>query len=513
MGYLSIHLTEATQALLTIVTTFGFFPHSLYQWTPDQQMTFSKLKWSAFSSKCKQKPNPYLDDVFQCRGNCFDSHLAILDEIFQRLKDAGMQVNLTKSTLCAKEVEFLGFLLKETGFQPTRKRIEAIMQIAPPKNVKKVHEFLGAINFIKNHIPNRAGILAPITNITKKDIPFTWREQEKEAFDKVKADISNAILCTYPNPNKPFIVYPDASQKYAMFNDAQLKYTVGEQELLAAHEACRFFHDIIYGCEILIRRDHKNLTNLETKHTNLRVLHQRLTLDQEYGAKFEHLAGELNTGADRLSRLAMTDKIPANCTAEIYAIDELNRDTNYDFPLSMKLLKEEQIKDEKIQEVLQKHDSNDRFGTLSFGTRSVHTIDGKIMVPATLQHRVINWYHNNLSHPRSTRTLNSIAQNFYWKGMHGQIEEHVRTCNQCQHHKIVGKPNYSILPLVPALQDKKPFEKVHVDCAGPWTVKINDEPMTAESNYEIFVLTMVDACTNWDELALVPTASSQVVAI
>ncbi|KAL7488465.1 hypothetical protein ACHAW6_014046 [Cyclotella cf. meneghiniana] len=37
------------------------------------------------------------------------------------------------------------------------------------------------------------------------------------------------------------------------FNDAQLKYTVGEQELLAAHEACRFFHDIIFGCDILIR--------------------------------------------------------------------------------------------------------------------------------------------------------------------------------------------------------------------------------------------------------------------
>jgi hypothetical protein len=27
--------------------------------------------------------------------------------------------------------------------------------------------------------------------------------------------------------------------------NAQLKYTIGKQELLTAHEACRFFHDII----------------------------------------------------------------------------------------------------------------------------------------------------------------------------------------------------------------------------------------------------------------------------
>ncbi len=42
------------------------------------------------------------------------------------------------------------------------------------------------------------------------------------------------------------------STLFQKFNDAQLKHSVGEQELLAVHEACRFFHDIIYGCEILI---------------------------------------------------------------------------------------------------------------------------------------------------------------------------------------------------------------------------------------------------------------------
>jgi hypothetical protein len=35
--------------------------------------------------------------------------------------------------------------------------------------------------------------------------------------------------------------------------------------------------------------------------------------------------------------------------------------------------------------------------------------------------------------------------------------------------------------------------------------------MTRNITYEIFVLTMVDACTNWIELALIPTASSRTV--
>jgi hypothetical protein len=78
--------------------------------------------------------------------------------------------------------------------------------------------------------------------------------------------------------------------------------------------------------------------------------------------------------------------------------------------------------------------------------------------------------------------------------------------------QIVGKLHYGILPLVPALRDMKPFEKIQLDCAGPWTVRVKDGPMTKDITYEIFILTMVDACTNWTELALIPTASSRTVA-
>ena len=48
------------------------------------------------------------------------------------------------------------------------------------------------------------------------------------------------------------------------FNDAQLKYTIKEQELLAAFKACRFFYDIIYGCEVIICCDHMNITRAKT---------------------------------------------------------------------------------------------------------------------------------------------------------------------------------------------------------------------------------------------------------
>ena len=256
-----------------------------------------------------RRPKPYLDDVFNGKGRDFDDHLSILAEIFTLLMEAGMQVNLTKSPLCAKVVEFMGMLMKQHGYQPTPKRVESILKIAPPKTVSEVRRFVGTINFIKNHIPNRAAILAPITQLTKKNVPWTWKEEQEKAFDEIKVQVSKAMLLVYPDPNRKFILYPDASQKLALgvmlmqefdktelcvgthsrkFTDAELKYPIGQLEFLASFDGCRHFHNIIYGCEIEIRSDHMNNTRINTKHVNLRLMRQRIELDQVYAAKITH---------------------------------------------------------------------------------------------------------------------------------------------------------------------------------------------------------------------------------
>lgn len=74
-----------------------------------------------FQFMTQHKPHPYIHNIFHGMGKNFDKHLSSLYEIFKCLKGAGMQVNLDKSKLCAKPVEFLGFLLMQTGHQPTQK--------------------------------------------------------------------------------------------------------------------------------------------------------------------------------------------------------------------------------------------------------------------------------------------------------------------------------------------------------------------------------------------------------
>ena len=58
--------------------------------------------------------------------------------------------------------------------------------------------------------------MQPLANLTRDDIPFHFGDKEDAAFKKIKAKVADAILLTYPDPSRPYVVYPDASQKYAM---------------------------------------------------------------------------------------------------------------------------------------------------------------------------------------------------------------------------------------------------------------------------------------------------------
>ncbi len=355
MGYLSIPLNTATRNILTIIMPFGAYeclmlPMGVMPATD----IFQARMVHVFADMGEQHPFPYVDDILHFKGNTFEEHLEILNEILQLLAKCGLQVS-DKSRFCQASVEFLGFQLDRTGYRPLPSRVDAILRIKPPSNLKQVRGFLGVINFIKNHIPNCAAICEPITRLTRKDKKFSWGEEQQLAFNKIKAIVAESIMLTYPNPNRPFDIYPDASSTYPMgalliqdgkvistfsrkFNDAQLKYTVTGQELLVAAEACKHFGQIIRGCEIRIHTDHQNLTHNDTMHANLREQRTRIFLDAEFAPTFVHIAGKENTGADGLSRLPMLEHAPAGTTDYLFAISNLDRNVNHDFPLDMRLI-------------------------------------------------------------------------------------------------------------------------------------------------------------------------------
>ena len=92
--------------------------------------------------------------------------------------------------------------------------------------------------------------------------------------------------------------------------------------------------------------------------------------------------------------------------------------------------------------------------------RKLITKQDKIVIPSTLQKRLVEWYHNQLCHPGETRTELTISQHFTWKNMRKTVHDICSKCHSCQ----VTKRHYKKYGKLPAkLAEAIPWETLCVD--------------------------------------------------
>ena len=138
----------------------------------------------------------------------------------------GSKVNAEKSTFCALEIEYLGYILTRDGIKPQSNKVQAILAIQPPKGVKQLRHFLGMVQYHRDLWARWSDMLAPLTSLvgecgqTKvskakgtKKVPWHWDKVHQEAFDHVKATITKEVVLAYPDFSKVFEIYTDASSK------------------------------------------------------------------------------------------------------------------------------------------------------------------------------------------------------------------------------------------------------------------------------------------------------------
>ena len=91
-----------------------------------------------------------------------DDHLNNLQETFDILRSYNMKLNPSK---CAFEVtvgKFLGFMVSQRGIEVNLEKIQAILELAPPKTAKEVQSLNGKI----------AALNKFVSKATDKCLPF-----------------------------------------------------------------------------------------------------------------------------------------------------------------------------------------------------------------------------------------------------------------------------------------------------------------------------------------------------
>jgi hypothetical protein len=141
----------------------------------------------------------YMDDLLTITREMLDEHLQKMETVLTRLRDAGLKVNAAKSLFCAHEIEYLDYTLTRGGIKPQPKKVQAILMLNPPKNVKELRHFLRMVQYYRDMWARHSKMLAPLTDLvgecgetktTKKNgskkQPWWWDPIHQQAFGNVR---------------------------------------------------------------------------------------------------------------------------------------------------------------------------------------------------------------------------------------------------------------------------------------------------------------------------------------
>ena len=195
-----------------------------------------------------------------------------LKQVFLKCRKYGISLNPKKSLFGLEERKLLGHFISKDGIRIDTARIEAILQIPHPKNIKELQAFIGKINFLRRFISSLAELVRLLTNMLRKDLSIKWRVEAKKSFEEIKMALTRTPVLTSPQFDRDFIIFSFASEhtvaavllqkddqgcekNIAFFSkalrDASLKYNIMEKQAFALVKAIKYFRIYILYSHVM----------------------------------------------------------------------------------------------------------------------------------------------------------------------------------------------------------------------------------------------------------------------
>ena len=381
----------------------------------------------------------YIDDILVASQD-IETHKQHLQTLFQRLKEYGLVINLSKCQFGCDTIDFLGHRISSTGIRPLPDKVDSIVHFSQPETIRGLQEFVGMANFYRRFIPAAAQIMSPLFDaLAGKPKMLSWSAEMVTAFQNTKKALADATLLAHPASNAPIALTADASdravgavleqfvdsdwQPLAFFSKKlrppEKKYSAFDRELLALYLGIRHFRYFLDGRRFTAYTDHKPLTFSMAKVTDPWSGRQQRQLSyiSEFTTDIQHIEGKKNSVADALSRA------PLN---------------NIQLGIDYCALATAQRQDAEVQ-AYRTATSSLELQDVPFGSTTilcdVSAGYARPIIPADWRRKIFDLVHG-LSHPSIRTTRKLISSKFVWKGLQKQVGVWARQCIACQSSKI-----------------------------------------------------------------------------
>ncbi|XP_047987077.1 uncharacterized protein K02A2.6-like isoform X1 [Leguminivora glycinivorella] len=492
-GYWMIPLDEESSKLCTFNTQFGRYKFLRLPYGINSSgEIFHKIMSDIFSDL----PGVliFVDDILVFGSNQKE-HNERLENVFRKAREVNLKFNKSKCMFDKSEITYVGHVFNRNGISADKSKVEAIVKMPRPENVKDLQRFLGMVNYLGSYIPNLANETNLLRSLLKKQNIWQWTDSHEKEFIELKSLITQSPVLVHYDVNKPIRMSVDSSKSAVgavifhgknpiaysskSLTSTQKNYAQIEKELYAIVYGCKKFHQYIYGKTIQVETDHQPLVTLFKKPLSdvpARLQRMMITL-QAYDLIVSYTKGTEMYVSDTLSRAPISsgniEKFDAN-ELENNIICQVKSITSN---LAITENKLEQIRNHtksdltlvKLQEYYFEGWPNSKTQcdpiTLPYWNirDEIHVIDEilfknqSVIIPKSMRSEILNILHEG--HMGIEKTKNLARGLVFWPNIYHDIEMKVRQCETC----MMFSPNKTKETLLSHEQPSLPWQKVATD--------------------------------------------------
>ena len=270
----------------------------------------------------------YLDDwIIATPGGAegLALHRQITHEFLDLMEHLSYFLKLGKCKFECPSVEFLGWLVTPEGVAVDPSKAAGLARWPRQLwNVKEVRHTLGILGYQRPFIRGYTHLARPLTELTKKGVPFRREQKHTEALDTLIKKVTTAPVLRCPDPEKQYFLEVDASafalgavlfQKdeegrrhdVAYFSKAltppERNYDIWDREFLAVVTALRNWRHLLISTRepVIILTDHANLQYYRHPQKINRRVARYINFLEDFNYQLKHIPG-IRNHADALSR-------------------------------------------------------------------------------------------------------------------------------------------------------------------------------------------------------------------
>ena len=168
-GYWQVPMKEEDIEKTAFITAEGTYEFTIMPFgLCNAPATFQRMMNVIFEDLLFKYIKVYLDDC-NIYSNTFEEHLEHLEEVFNRLRKAGLKLKPSKCQFCYPEIKFLGHVIGRDDIKVNPDKIEKVKNFPVPVDKTGLQSFIGLASYYRKFIPEFSKIAKPLTTLFKKD--------------------------------------------------------------------------------------------------------------------------------------------------------------------------------------------------------------------------------------------------------------------------------------------------------------------------------------------------------